>query len=136
MRSQTLLERLANPRTADRTIVQDRAALIRSILANVQNLLNTRQGSAAAQMDLGLPAPHEMLQGMPATIGGAEKIIRTCISTFEPRLTGVVVEHVPQAEGSLELRFAIRGRLNDGSKEEINFSTAIGRDGRIRLRDA
>ncbi len=133
--SLTLLERLAQGRS-DRTVVADRAALVRSVLANVQRILNTRAGSAGAQMDLGLPSPHELMQGFPATMHDAQNAIRTCILKYEPRLAAAVVSWVPQPDGAPDLRFAISATLADDARTPLSFTTAVNRDGRIRLQDS
>ena len=63
LRSITLLERLnrAAREGGARTIKEDRGAVMRSVMLNLQRILNTRQGSSLAQDDLGIPSPHELL---------------------------------------------------------------------------
>ena len=68
-KSATILERMAKAgRQGAPSAVSDRNALKQSILANLQNILNTRLGHAAAQPDLGTPPPNELIQDYPACI--------------------------------------------------------------------
>ena len=138
-RSITLLERLdAAVRSPQaRTMAQDRPAAVRSIILNLQRLLNSRQGSAPAQMDLGIPSPHELLQGYPATLDQAMKTIRACIQRYEPRLSAVVVAHVPSDAVSEGIPFRITAQLaGDGPRESLSLQTAISPTGHIRLADS
>ena len=134
-RSLTLLERLdaAAHGAAVRTLGEDRQAVVRSILKNLQRILNSRQGNAPAQMDLGIPSPHELMQGYPTTLERAQKIIRSCIQRYEPRLTAVVVSK--DGEDSVAgINFRITAQLaGDGPREVLSVQTAISPTGRIRL---
>ncbi|MBN8525143.1 MAG: type VI secretion system baseplate subunit TssE [Planctomycetes bacterium] len=139
LRSITLLERLnrAAVEGGVRTVKEDRGAVMRSVLLNLQRLLNTRQGSAAAQPDLGLPSPHEMLIDYPASVEQAQRAVKLCIQRYEPRLSNVVVS-IDREEGQKQvLSFAVSAQLAGGDRRDpISFHTAITPDGRIRLRDA
>lgn len=138
MRSATLLERLsASSRGVALSLREDRAAAMRSVLRNLQRLLNTRVGSAAAQSELGTPSPHELLQGYPGTVKASQETIARCISRYEPRLRDVRVSiDIDEAEvGEIAFKVTAKLILGDG-KDPISFHTAIGSDGRIRLHDA
>lgn len=132
-RSITLLERLAR-RGAAPTAREDRVAVLRSIIGNMQRILNTRQGSAAAQMDLGLPSPHELMQAFPASVDDAQRAIRACILKFEPRLSNVVVAHLPSDDESHAITFTVSAQLAGDKRDPVSFSTSITPDGRIRLK--
>ncbi len=137
-RTASLLERLdaAARGQSGRTIQEDRAAAVRSIVRNLQRMLNSRQGNAPAQMDLGIPSPHELMQGFPATLDQAIRTIRTCIMRYEPRLTAVVVTHLPAEESAAGIAFRITAQLaGDGPREQLSLQTAISANGRIRLAD-
>ncbi|GDY14346.1 hypothetical protein LBMAG53_32240 [Planctomycetota bacterium] len=127
-----LLERLS---AGDRgpTLAEDRAAVLRSVLRNLSRVLNSRQGSAPAQMELGLPSPHELLQGFPANLPRTLKDIRACLQRYEPRLAGVVVKHVPSEGGDLAIRFQITAVLAGGDRTPVNLATAFTGDGRVRI---
>jgi type VI secretion system protein len=138
-RSVTLLERLALAvrNGQARSLQEDRGATMRSILKNLQQVLNSRQGHALAQMDLGIPSPHELMQGFPGTLEQAQRAIRQCILRYEPRLAGAVVTYIKPEEGSQTIGFQVTAQLaGDGSRESLSFHTAISPDGRLRLRNA
>jgi type VI secretion system protein len=132
----TLLERLSIAAQGERarTIQEDRGAVIRSILRNMQMVLNSRQGHAPAQMDLGIPPPHELMQGFPGTLDVAQKSIRQCIQRYEPRVTAVVVAYAPGEEPVQQVSFRISAQLaGEGRAEQLNVQTAITSEGRIRI---
>jgi len=136
LRSITLLERLTRAANgqASRTLHEDRPAVLRSILHNLENLLNTRTGSAPAQMDLGVPSPHELMQGFPATLDDARRAIKTCIQTYEPRLSNVVVSPITADDRDLVIRFQVAAQLAGGDDHDaVSFRTAIGADGIVRI---
>ncbi len=138
LRSITLLERLSRAARgeASRTLREDRPAVLRSVLLNLANILNTRVGSAAAQPDLGVPSPHELMQGYPGTVDDARKAIKACIVTYEPRLTNVVVTSLVDETGTLAIRFQVTAQLAGGTtRDPVSFRTAVTPDGILRIQD-
>jgi len=138
LRSITLLERLSRAARgeASRTLREDRPAVLRSVLRNLANILNTRVGSAAAQPDLGVPSPHELMQGFPGTVDDARKAIKSCIVTYEPRLTNVVVTSLVDEAGTLAIRFQVTAQLAGGTtRDPVSFRTAVTPDGILRIQD-
>lgn len=139
LRSVTLLERLnrAAREGGARTVKEDRGAVMRSVLLNLQRILNTRQGASSAQPELGIPSPHELLQGFPATSPDAQRAVKACIARYEPRLTNIVVAIEPCEGQRHEIAFQVSAQLAGGDRRDpVSFHTAITQDGRIRLRDA
>ncbi len=132
MPSSSLLARLAQLAAAA-SARRDRGALLRSIVANLQNVLNSRIGSAAAQMDLGTPSPHEIAAHFPASIGHLQLAIRACIQRYEPRLRSVEVVFVETSRASLMLHFQISARLAGDLHEELLFRTTVDAAGRVSL---
>jgi len=130
-RGPSLLERLATARRdGGLTLRADRNALLRSVLRNLGHLLNTRPGSAAAQMDLGVPSPYEMLHAFPVGVDALASAITSCITRFEPRLSDPVVTFAGPDHGDQVLRFTISARLGD---EAVALSTDVQSDGRLRV---
>jgi type VI secretion system protein len=131
----TLLERLSKPKGAgNRTLHEDTRELTRSILRNLQKLLNTRMGNAEAQMDLGTPAPCEMILMSAEGLNGVVKALRACIEKYEPRLEGVDVAYIESDDDVLTLRFQVTARVatsKDGAS--ISFDTTVDPSGRIKL---
>jgi len=94
--------------------------LVRSILRNLQRILNTRTGHAAAQMDLGTPAPCEMAM--------------LSIEKYEPRLTAVDVTYVKGEDDVLTLRFQVSARVaTSRSGTTISFDTLVNSTGQIKV---
>ena len=108
------------------------AAVVRSVLFNLRRILNSREGAAQAQRDLGLPSPQDLLQNWPSSREGALTAIRRCIQRFEPRLTEVVVRAMPST-GELALSFQIAARLIGPGRIPISLTTAVTPDGRMSL---
>lgn len=132
----SLLERLATAKggTVERTMHEDTNALVRSVLRNLQHILNTRQGSSEAHLDLGIPAPSDIAHNFPEAISMMQRIIRECVEKYEPRLTNINVTHVESADDVLTLRFQVTARIAT-SKNQIfvSFDTLVDHTGHINL---
>ena len=137
-RSATLLERIsAAKRGGILSVREDRAAAMRSVLANLGRVLNTRLGAASAQPDLGTASPHELLQGFPGTAKQTQAAIARCIERYEPRLCDVKVDIGELDPNKRDIAFQVSARLAGGDvRDRVSFHTAIGADGHIRLSDA
>ncbi len=135
MRPDTLWERLAKDGRAapPRGPAADQARTRASILANLRRVLSTRLGSAAAQPELGTPAPCELLLDHPACIPRLQKAIGHCIERYEPRLSAVRVTHVPSAVDALVIRFRITAVLADGTRTPLSFDTRVDDRGLLDL---
>lgn len=131
----TLFERMrqAEPGQA-KSAVLDPELHRRSIVRNLSNILNTRVGSALAQADLGVPPPHEILLGYPASAKRLLDAIAASIERYEPRLSHVRVVHVPRDEGDLTLRFRIAARMVALDGQPIGLETTIEQNGHIECR--
>ena len=130
----SLLERLSRPRDEVRRAVVDVAQLRRSVLLNLQHLFNTRPGHAAAQPDMGMPAPSDITGASPNAVALVLKILRASIEKYEPRLRDVEIANVEGADEVLTLRFQVTARLDtapDGSS--ISFDTVVDPGGRIKV---
>jgi type VI secretion system protein len=128
-----LLQRLRSPDPADlHTMRHDRTELIASIADNLRQILNTRQGSAPAQLDLGIPAPCEIVMAIPHSIDTLKRTIIEVISKYEPRLTHAQAYYQPSPVEGLMLNFLITARLAfDGG--QISFATRFDKGGIITL---
>ncbi|MDA3962592.1 MAG: type VI secretion system baseplate subunit TssE [Planctomycetota bacterium] len=131
----TLFERLATAGAgAGKTSVIDPEQHRRSIVRNLRNLLNSRLGTAEAQPDLGVPPPHELLVGYPASANRLLAAIAESVERYEPRLSHVRVIHLPREEGKLELRFRITARMVALGGQSIGLETKVTENGRIECR--
>ena len=131
----SILERLAKPATkGQRTLNENTHEITRSVLRNLQHILNTRLGDAPAQPDLGMPSPSEITQASPDAINLVMRNLRACIEKYEPRLSGIDIAHVEAGDEILTLRFQVTARLivsKDGTT--ISFDTVVNPGGHIRL---
>jgi len=134
-RERSILERLAKPSTkGQRTLTENTTEITRSVLRNLQHILNSRLGDAPAQPDLGMPSPSEITQASPDAINLVMRNLRACIEKYEPRLSGIDIAHVEAGDEILTLRFQVTARLvlsRDGAT--ISFDTVVNPGGHIRL---
>src|SRR5689334_21363857 len=111
-RERSILERLSKPRTkGQRTLTENTTEITRSVLRNLQHILNSRLGASQAQPDLGMPSPSEITQASPDAINLIMRNLRSCIEKYEPRLTGIEIAHVEAGDEVLTLRFQVTARL-------------------------
>jgi type VI secretion system protein len=131
----TLLERLRAPGPAgQRQLRASTREVFDSILANLQNLLNTCHGNCLTDPRYGLPHMTEVRGTMPNSIAGFVAAIRSSIERYEPRLRNVSVRHAPHTE-SLELRFEISGLvIDEDERTAVRFETYVGEEGRLIVR--
>jgi len=131
----SILERLAKPATkGQRTLNENTHEITRSVLRNLQHILNTRLGDAPAQPDLGMPSPSEITQASPDAINLVMRNLRACIEKYEPRLSSIDIAHVEAGDEILTLRFQVTARIvvsKDGTT--ISFDTVVNPGGHIRL---
>lgn len=84
--------------------------------------------------DYGVPDFSDFLNALPDSIRDIEKNIRTAIQKYEPRLSGVRVNFIPQEEDPLSLRFQITARLAMDAKTQVFIETIVDADGQVEIR--
>jgi type VI secretion system protein len=130
----SILERLNRPRgTATRTATDSASDLRRSVLRNLSNLLNTRTGTAPAQLDLGMPSPSEITHAAPNAVNLMLRNLRECIEKYEPRLRDVEITHVESPEEVLSLRFQVTARIATRDGVTVSFDTVVNPGGHVRV---
>jgi type VI secretion system protein len=131
----SFMERLAKPRIrGQRTLAENVGEITRSVLRNLQHILNSRLGDAPAQPDLGMPSPSEITHASPDAINLIMRNLRSCIEKYEPRLIDIEIAHVEAGDEILTLRFQVTARLvvsKDGAT--ISFDTVVNPGGHIQL---
>jgi type VI secretion system protein len=106
---------------------------VRSILAHLQQLLNTRQGDAPVAPGYGVIDFADLVHGFPGAIQQLARAIRSTILEFEPRLRNVAVRHVPDEDG-LTLRFEIAAQLARGpTPKTLRLATTVKPGGQIEI---
>ncbi len=128
--SRTLLARVRRPddkpgRVSDIELRAD-------VLAHLQRMCRTRQGSAPTAPLYGLP---DLADSSLAPAEIAEQVItalRYTLETYEPRLRAVHVEYTPGENWNELLRFRISAQLVvDRTKKPVSFETRIDPSRRV-----
>lgn len=131
----TLLERLRKPTgKSPQTLHEDAVALLRSILRNLNRILNSRAGQFPAQLDYGIPSPAEIAQAYPDSIKVVQRQMRECIEKYEPRLKDVQVTQIESDDQKLAVRFQVTARLATTTEQrQVKFDTVIEASGHIEM---
>jgi len=107
---------------------------LRSIIDNLNRLLNTRRGSIAHLPDYGLPDISQVYRDLPYSIDGLRAAIKQVLEKYEPRLRRIRVEQLQGREGDFEMRvaFIVTGELQQGQK--VQFQTTFKSNDRADVR--
>jgi type VI secretion system protein len=106
-----------------------------SVMEHLRNMLNSRQGSVPALPDYGLPDFNDMVARFPDAIFELRRAIKTCIEKYEPRLARVKVDHIPDEENPLNLRYEITAQLISGDESaNVWFETTLDSAGKVSVR--
>ena len=132
-RERSLFERLRDPTAeARRTIKEDTGSLVRSVIAHLSNMFNTKHGHSLTQPEYGIPDLSDLVHAFPDSIAQMQRAIRQTIETFEPRLTRINVRHIPSDDDVLTLRFEITAQLATASEPRpIRFVTKVTSTGQV-----
>ena len=109
-------------------------ALRESILQHLQSMCTTRLGSMPIRPDYGLPSVSEMVHSFPDAIDAIARALVHTIETYEPRLSNVVVRHVPSETATLVIRFEMTAHLRGSDADApLRFSTSIDASRRVKV---
>lgn len=137
MRERSLMERLhaATDPPAPSGGSVDTSGLAESILVNLTRVLNERQGCCEIRSDYGMPDFNDLVGQFPDAIPTVVRAVKHQINSFEPRLAGAVVRHVPDESNPLSLSFQITATARiGGTSTRISLETVLGDDGYMRMR--
>jgi type VI secretion system protein len=98
----------------------------RSILSNLERLMNTRQGAVAHLPDYGVPDLSNVYRDMPGSITELQRSIADAVETYEPRLRHVRVEHLNTDQYAMQLIFLLTAVTARG--ERVRFKTTFSSD--------
>jgi type VI secretion system protein len=131
----SLLERLHTPAPPRFKVGEQTTDTLRhSILQNLERILNSRAGMSPACEAYGIPDLTQIVNGVPERAREIERALEQCIRQYEPRLTHVEVEHVPDAHGPMTACFKVRAAASTGKNaEDLWFETVVVSSGRVRL---
>jgi len=138
MREDRLLERIRNgERDLSRRGVEEPQRISDSVLEHLRRILNTRRGCVPIADDYGVPEFTEYLHLGAEAYRELEKVLRTTIQKYEPRLKGVRVSFIPEEEDRLALllQFQVVARLASDSRVQVQFETSIDGSGQVRLKE-
>lgn len=129
----TLLTRLRKPEFAvARRTVSD-AETRESILQHLRGICLTRQGTMTTCPDYGVCDVNELVASFPDAIAEMSRALKHSIQTYEPRLVGVKVKHVPTED--MTLRYEVSAQVaQDHARIPIKFETDIDTSRRISVR--
>ena len=134
MAGHTLLKRIRHPEYAiARRVVSD-SETRDSVLMHLRHICTTWQGSMLTCPDYGLVDVSELIHAFPDAIAMMAKAIRNSIQKYEPRLTGVLIKHVPSETGDLTLRFEISAQLVGDGRSRVKFETALDTSRKFEVR--
>ncbi len=137
-RELSLLDRVRHPELEDRRSVDtDHGRLTRSVLRNLERLLNSRQGGASIRPDYGIPSIEDTMTAGSDGLRTLCAEIQSSIAAFEPRLHNVRVKVAPKNENDPTfLRFEILADLvTGGRKSRVRFETRLDESGRLAVKD-
>jgi type VI secretion system protein len=113
----------------------DSRKAVESVLNHLRKMLNTRQGSAPAAPDYGLPDFNDVARDLLNPAVEVGKAIRLCIEKYEPRLSRVQVRQVEDPEELLTFRFEVTARLElEDDEAPVWLETTMESGGKIRVR--
>ncbi len=136
MQGLRLLERIALMKEhPDLRGIVEEDLIVNSIILNLSNILNTKTGSAQTVPDLGTPDFTNFL-GKPKSEHFEEmkRIIKRVIEKYEPRLSNVKLEDIPDDNDPFSLQFRIEGIVKT-EKGDLNiyFVSSIHPEGRVEV---
>jgi len=136
MREERLTERIRSWKKApDRRGGPDAKRMIDSIIRHLEQILNTRWGSAQIADDYGVPDFTDLSSGFPDALRDLERTIRNTIEKYEPRLKSVRVKFIPQEENMLAVSFQIVAQLVlDEGKNPVTFQSVMDSEGKFTIK--
>jgi len=113
----------------------DTAKIQESVLNQLNRILNSKQKTALAAPDFGMPDFTNMPGSFSLeTYSDFESTIKGVIEKYEPRLKNVNVSHAKDENSFLSLKFKVEGRIIlEYSSIEISLETVIDPEGKINI---
>ena len=106
---------------------------LESIVAHLQDLLNTRAGESLSASDFGIVDFADVVHNFPEATQVLQQSIRATIMKYEPRLRSVSVTPVP-SQDPLSLAFEISGRLASGThRGPFRVRTELNSSGKMQV---
>lgn len=115
---------------------QTSAGEVRSaVLGHLQQMCRTRQGSCPTAPMYGLPDLTDVMRSPSEMVELVARALAYTIDTYEPRLRGVRVQHIPGEGWDQQLRFSITAQLvtNSSGGALVKFATRIDPSRRVMV---
>jgi type VI secretion system protein len=107
---------------------------INSIIAHLQRMLNTRQGSVPIALDYGIPDftnfPGETLAETGQKL---EKVMKQSILKYEPRLYNLKITFDNHPDDILSLRFKLDATLTRDKRVPVVLETVLSSSGKCNV---
>jgi type VI secretion system protein len=136
MRERRLLERISSwEQGAVRTNEISTEVLVRSIMAHLSRILNTRQGSVQLDAQFGVPDFTNIAGGQDSgSTSDIEEEIQRMVSRYEPRVLNPKVRLISDRSDVMSIRFSLEGTLAVNNREiPLRLSTTVNADGRVTV---
>ncbi|MFH1138308.1 MAG: type VI secretion system baseplate subunit TssE [Pseudomonadota bacterium] len=134
---ESLLERLRSPGPGKKlSATLDYERLVKSILANLKRMLNTRQGGVPTLPDFGAPEFGDVACSLPDGLAEFQQAIRNTIEKYEPRLRHVRITLKQDEDDLLKLCFEVTAQLAVGKEPALlKFQTLVDSAGQVDIKD-
>jgi len=139
MRELRLLERISNQgKSPTDQGIDEKTAVLDSIVGYLIKALNTRQGSVPIDVEFGVPHYSSMAARFSTDMSGStsdiEHGIKTAIQKAEPRLTAVRVRLLDKSEVEIDLTLSVRAKVQLGEeKVPVELKVVISANGDIQI---
>ncbi len=135
-RERSFLERLRDPDAGRaRTLHENTARRVESVMANLRHILNSRHGVAPIQEDYGIPDLSDLLHSFPEANARMRAAVKVAIEKYEPRLRKVSVKQANDPEDIFSLRLEVTAELvTEGTKAPVWFETRIDPSGEVLVK--
>lgn len=107
---------------------------VKSIIAHLSKLLNTRQGSVSIAPDFGVPDITNLPGGnILETKQRVEAVIQGVVQKYEPRLKNVKMYMQQEGKVEFSLKFRLEANLTEKEDVPVIFETVVSTDGKISI---
>ncbi len=108
-----------------------------SILEHLRNILNSRHGSVMIADNYGMPDLTNFPgENLGASVKELERIMKSTVEKYEPRLTNVRISYDPESSSGFSLKFGLSAEISAAYSEKrspIFFETVITSDGFVKV---
>jgi type VI secretion system protein len=135
--SHSLLDRIrraADPVSSERATWRAED-LETAIVDHLERLLSTRQGGSLTAPDYGVPELTELSANFVDALAIAQRALKTCLNTYEPRIKNVQVRGTKFDLTEMQFEFEVTGSIQhtDGRKTALRVTLGIDPNAKLRV---